>query len=89
MDIQKNHDIFDFVKFILSILIVSLHSGIVPDILIPVVRTAVPLFFIISSYLLFSKRHNMTEIQRGGVHYIDLSIEILSCTSSGQLLYCP
>ena len=67
MNIHKNYDIFDLIKFILSIFIVSLHSGLVPDILIPVVRTAVPLFFIISSYLLFSKKENMTEMKRGGV----------------------
>ena len=66
MSAQKNYDIFDIVKFVLIIFIVSLHSGIVPDLLIPVVRTAVPLFFIISSYLLFSKKQNMTEIQSGG-----------------------
>ena len=76
MNIQKNYDTFDLIKFILSIFIISIHSGIVPDILIPVVRTAVPLFFMISSYLFFNKKHNMTEIQLGGVHYIDLSVEI-------------
>ena len=48
----KENDVFDVVKFALSILVVSIHSEIVPDILIPFVRTAVPLFFIISSYLL-------------------------------------
>ena len=56
MSVRKNYDVFDAVKFTLSILIVLLHSGTVPEILLPVVRTAVPLFFIISSYLLFSKK---------------------------------
>ena len=74
MNIQKTYDIFDLVKFILSI--VSLHSGIVPDIFIPIVRVAVPLFFIISSYLLFEKKSISVENLAGGVHYIDLSVEI-------------
>ena len=76
MGIQKNYDIFDFVKFILSIFIVSLHSGIVPDIFIPIVRVAVPLFFIISSYLLFEKKSILAENSAGGVYYIDLSAAI-------------
>ena len=66
MSAVKNYDIFDLVKFILSLFIVSLHSGIVPDILIPVIRTAVPLFFIISSYLFFEKKSALAENSAGG-----------------------
>lgn len=66
MNIQKTYDIFDLVKFVLSIFIVSLHSGIVPDIFIPIVRVAVPLFFIISSYLLFEKKSLSVENLAGG-----------------------
>lgn len=75
MDVQRNYDIFDLIKFILSIFIVSIHSGIVPDIFIPIVRIAVPLFFIISSYLLFRKKKEMTD-NRGGVYCIDSLAEI-------------
>ena len=66
MSAVKNYDIFDLAKFILSLFIVSLHSGIVPDILIPVIRTAVPLFFMISSYLFFEKKSALAENSAGG-----------------------
>lgn len=52
---KTNYDILDITKIILSILIVCIHTEILPDICYPVLRMAVPLFFIISSYLFFSK----------------------------------
>lgn len=74
MDVQRNYDIFDLTKFILSIFIVSIHSGIVSDIFIPIVRIAVPMFFIITSYLLFSKKISgiFYDGLGGGVYCIDL-----------------
>lgn len=53
---KKNYDVFDLAKFILSLMIVALHSMLVPGFLTPIVRTAVPLFFIMSSFLLFEKK---------------------------------
>lgn len=52
---NKNYDILDITKFILSIFIVAIHTGLLPNILFPWLRLAIPLFFIISSYLLHSK----------------------------------
>ena len=52
---KENYDIFDLVKYILSFFIVAIYTGLYPSILYPWLRIAVPLFFIISSYLLFSK----------------------------------
>ena len=72
MDVRKNYDIFDFTKFILCLFIVSLHSGIVPNILSPFVRIAVPLFFMISSYLFFERKSKIIDTSRGGGYYIDL-----------------
>ena len=59
-EIQSHYDIFDISKFILAILVVIIHTKpfsqsintIISD---GVCRLAVPLFFIISSYLLFLK----------------------------------
>lgn len=55
---SENYDIFDLVKLILSIMIVAIHTSLFPTILYPWLRLAVPLFFVISSFLLFSKLNN-------------------------------
>lgn len=52
---NNNLDFLDLVKFILSIMIVAIHSSIFPFVLYPWLRIAVPLFFIISSYFFFCK----------------------------------
>lgn len=52
---MKYYDIFDFIKIILALFVVILHSQIFPFIFYPWVRIAVPIFFMISSFLLFSK----------------------------------
>lgn len=52
---KKNKDIFDLTKIILSLMVVAIHSKLFPMILYPWLRLAVPLFFLISSYLLYTK----------------------------------
>ena len=69
MDVRKNHDVFDLTKFILCLFIVALHSNIVPSILSPCVRIAVPLFFMISSYLFFERKRRIIDTSRGGGRY--------------------
>ena len=51
----EKYDIFDLTKYILSFFIVAIHTGLFPKILYPWLRVAVPLFFVMSSYLLFLK----------------------------------
>ena len=51
----EKYDIFDLTKYILSFFIVAIHTGLFPQILYPWLRVAVPLFFVISSFLLFLK----------------------------------
>ena len=46
---------YDIVKFILSLLVLAIHSTLYPMVLYPWLRIAVPLFFMMSSYFLFSK----------------------------------
>ena len=58
---NKNLDILDLVKVILSIIVVGIHInpfGEYSGLYYPICRIAVPLFFMISSYLLFSKLKN-------------------------------
>ena len=56
--VKKNYDNLDLLKFILSIFIVAIHCQLLPRILYPWLRLAIPLFFIVSSYLLHIKLNN-------------------------------
>ena len=51
----QTYDIFDITKFIMSLAVVAIHTNLFPTILYPWLRVAVPLFFVISSYLFFHK----------------------------------
>ena len=51
----KHDSKYDIVKFILSLLVLAIHSTLYPMVLYPWLRIAVPLFFMMSSYFLFSK----------------------------------
>ncbi len=62
---KKLYCIFDLSKFIMSFMIMALHALIVPDFLMPAVRTAVPLYFIISSFLLFERKASGGDV--GGI----------------------
>ncbi len=55
MSDKRNYDILDLAKFILSIMIVCIHTQTFLSVLYPWLRLAVPLFFTISSFLLFRK----------------------------------
>lgn len=52
---MKKIDILDLTKIILTFMVVAIHSQLFPMVLYPWLRIAVPLFFIISSYLLYTK----------------------------------
>ena len=51
---QRNYSI-DTLKFICAVLVVMLHTGSVyQDLILPITRCAVPVFFMISGYLLYN-----------------------------------
>lgn len=52
---RKNLDSADVLKYVLSILIVATHTSFFEGYLTPLVRLAVPAFFMISGYFFFSK----------------------------------
>ena len=54
-------DKIDILKFILSLLVVAIHTGLFPQVLYPWLRIAVPLFFIISAYFFFSKLNGICD----------------------------
>ena len=49
---------YDILKFLLSLMVVMIHSKLLPDLLYPWLRIAVPLFFIMSAYFFFLKIGN-------------------------------
>ncbi len=51
----REYNSLDVLKFLLSIFVLVIHSEIDKTVLSPLLRVAVPTFFIISSYLFFSK----------------------------------
>lgn len=59
----ENGNKFDILKLVLAIFIVGIHSTKAGMILRPVFRLAVPLFFIISSYLFFLKQCTLSSWQ--------------------------
>ena len=48
-------DMFDITKFLLSMFVVAIHIPLLPNLINPVIRTAVPLFFMMSSYFFWRK----------------------------------
>lgn len=54
----KNGDgsVFDILKYMLSVMVVCIHVNKLPDWYNPILRIAVPLFFMMTSYFFFKKQ---------------------------------
>lgn len=52
---QKNIDVFDLTKFVMAFFIIAIHCDLLPSVLYPWLRIAVPIFFLISGYILFRR----------------------------------
>lgn len=70
----------DISKFILSIMVVAIHvSPVSPNLrtyLLPLLRIAVPLFFMISSYFLFLKLSRAEDGKRVLINYITRTVKL-------------
>lgn len=64
--VQKSYDILDLLKLILSLFVVCIHTRLLPAVFHPWVRTAVPLFFLMSAYFFFHKLKSLKEEDRSG-----------------------
>lgn len=64
----------DILKFIMSVLIVATHTGLFAPHLTPLVRLAVPVFFVLSGYFFFSKV-NAAEASEDKKKYLIKSIK--------------
>lgn len=76
---NKNLDILDLVKVILSIIVVGIHInpfGEYSGLYYPICRIAVPLFFMISSYLLFSKLKNNSNSKEVLVKFVKRNLKL-------------
>lgn len=58
---------YDLVKFFLSLLVLAIHTKLYSMILYPWLRIAVPLFFMISAYFLFSKMRDASPDKQKGM----------------------
>lgn len=70
---RKNLDSADVLKFVLSILIVATHTSFFEGYITPLVRLAVPAFFMISGYFFFG-RINACESKEQQTAYLKKSI---------------
>lgn len=61
LNTTKEYNSLDIFKFVLSIFVVVIHSEIDKTVISPLLRIAVPSFFLISSYLFFSKVAILTD----------------------------
>lgn len=58
----KQYDAFDIVKLICCILVVCIHTNPLPNFFQPIYRLAVPFFFMISSFLFFTKITQVSQV---------------------------
>lgn len=61
VSVPRNDAKYDLVKFFLSLLVLAMHATLYPMVLYPWLRIAVPMFFIMSSYFVFSKLREATK----------------------------
>ena len=66
---RKSYDSFDLFKFIAAIMVVSVHTRFLGDsnfhLLHPWCRIAIPVFFMVSSFLFFSKYDKEPDEKKG------------------------
>ena len=80
--LQKKTDAkYDILKFVLSLFILAIHAKVYPTVLFPWLRVAVPLFFMISSYFLFSKLHATPSGEHGGIlkKFVIRNVQLYAC----------
>lgn len=84
---KQRRDFIDVTKFALSILIVVIHISPIESlnpVLRPFLRTAVPLFFLISAYLFFKKYGEAETIEKKSLESSATSNATCSSISSGS-----
>lgn len=75
---RVNMDVFDLTKFVMSFMVVAIHSNLCPSVLYPWLRMAVPMFFIISGYILFTRLNHIAEEEQADcvMHYIHRNMKL-------------
>ena len=60
----REYNALDIMKFILAIFVMIIHSGMDKTILSPLLRLAVPLFFLVSSFFFFARKEKQGSLLR-------------------------
>ena len=64
---KRSNAVYDVFKITLSLMVVGIHTSLFPKVLYPWLRLAVPLFFVMSSYFLFSKLDKVQKSEQKNV----------------------
>ena len=86
---KENYDFLDLVKFILSLMIVAIHSSLFPMYLYPWLRIAIPIFFITSSYLFFKKINKLDDARSQKISLKKFTIKNLKLWCIWTLIFLP
>lgn len=84
---KQTENIFDLAKFIMAIMVVIIHAEL--KIFAPWVRIAVPLFFIMTGYFLFSKLKNIQEKKERKDAVIKFAIRNIKLYTFYSILLLP
>lgn len=78
---SKDDAKYDLAKFFLSLFVLAIHANLSPMTLYPWLRTAVPLFFIMSSFFLFSKISNVSADKHKGIlkKFVARNLQLYVC----------
>ena len=85
---KREYNALDILKLVLSVLVMLIHTGIDKTVISPLLRIAVPLFFIISSYFFFLKIEKMSDEQgrrNALIHFVKRNLLLYLLWSAVQL----
>ncbi len=61
---KEQNDSLDIFKAVLAVMVIAIHSGLLPNLLFPWLRLSVPAFFLMSSYLFFKGSRDIGKFLR-------------------------
>lgn len=77
----KSDSKYDVIKFLLSLMVLAIHSALYPMILYPWLRIAVPIFFVISSKFIFAKLFHASQQTQAKIlkKYVLRNLRLYAC----------
>ena len=79
--LSKTDAKYDILKFLLSLLVMAVHSALYPMVLYPWLRIAVPLFFMTSSFFVFQKMREASESEQKAIlkKFVIRNLQLYAC----------